>query len=446
MSSSTGKRAALPPSPDDARPPKLPRLDDISPTLQRSSQAVRWLPNVGELKSVLHATFGQPQPSSKVAIFSLEHTLIKPKLLVQHFTGTTEWKWFTDDDRVKDKLRELHDDGFALVIFATLSSASQERVDEYKQRLTYVLRDLNVPVRVFTSTAFDPYRKPAPGAFIEFERRWNLGKTIDKEQSFSIGSAAGASGSLWDWDYKFSVNIGVPFHTAEQYFLGEAGDTKWRFTGWLARKHNHEVPLFMPTNKRLVMRKQRSEWDDPVFEAFFFIGPPSCGKTHMWETRFKGKDYVRLSSADPAQLQRLLERNPPTSIVVDSPLPTRAARRALIRLVEKHSPVEHGVRAFVWNVDEDLAKHNHVFWWLYGKVGGGEGSSGVGERPAWLGEWDWRSWFAKYESVNFEEKYDEVKRIEFVFDKASFGDDRFQLWRDQFLSCYPRDPTRQAWK
>lgn len=42
--------------------------------------------------------------------------------------------------------------------------------------------------------------------------------------------------------------------------------------------------------------------------------------------------------------------------------------------------------------------------------------------------------------------YDEVKRIEFVFDKACFGDDRFKQWRDQFLSCYPRDPTRQAWK
>ena len=101
------------------------------------------------------------------------------------------------------------------------------------------------------------------------------------------------------------------------------------------------------------------------------------------------------TSTDPVKLQHLLERDSPTSIVVDASLPTRTARRALIRLVEKFSP-EHRVRAFVWNVDEDLAKHNHVFSWLYGDSGGGE-------KPAWLGEEDWRSWFAKYETVNFEE-------------------------------------------
>jgi len=244
------------------------------------------------------------------------------------------------------------------------------------------------------------------------------------------------------------------FQTAEQYFLGEAGDTNWRFTGWLARKHNHDgaleplsslalaarttptdascsslfaVPLFMPTNKALVLKKQRSEWDDPVFEVVLFVGPPSCGKTHLWKTttcascvpfplavlvagceeearaQTSADSAARLllsllcpqTSTDPVKLQHLLERDSPTSIVVDASLPTRTGRRALIRLVEKFSP-EHRVRAFVWNVDEDLAKHNHVFSWLYGDSGGGE-------KPAWLGEEDWRSWFAKYETVNFEE-------------------------------------------
>ncbi|GAA5835167.1 hypothetical protein JCM9279_007217 [Rhodotorula babjevae] len=445
MSSSSGKRAAAPPSPDDARPPKLPRLDDdTSPTVQRSSQSVRWLANVGELSSVLHATYGQPRASSKVAVFSFEHTLIKPKLLVQHFTGAKEWRWFSEDDRVKDKLRELHDDGYALVVFASLTSPTKERLDEYKQRVTFVLRALDLPIRIFTSTSFDPYRKPAPAAFYEFERRFNGGEKIDKHKSLSIGSAAGASGSVWDWDLKFSVNVGLRFQTAEQYFLGEAGDTRWRFTGWLARKINHDVPLLMPTNKALVLKKQRCEFDDPVFEVVLFIGPPSCGKTHLWRTRFEGKDYVRVTSTDPIKLQHLLERDSPTSIVIDASLPTRTARRAVLRLVEKYSP-QHRVRAFVWNVDEDLAKHNHVFWWLYGSSGGA-GANGIGEKPAWLAEQDWRSWFAQYETVNFEEKYDEVKRIEFVFDKAHFGDDRFEQWRDQFLSCYPRDPTRQAWK
>lgn len=123
------------------------------------------------------------------------------------------------------------------------------------------------------------------------------------------------------------------FQTAEQYFLDEAGDTNWRFTGWLARKHNHDgaleplsslalaarttptdssfsshtlsaVPLFMPTNKALVLKKQRCEFDDPVFEVVIFVGPPSCGKTHLWKTRFEGRDYVRVVRPLPSRYTR----------------------------------------------------------------------------------------------------------------------------------------------
>lgn len=67
---------------------------------------------------------------------------------------------------------------YAIVIFATQTSPSKERLDEYKTRIGYVLRDLDVPVRIFTSTSYDPYRKPAPAAWTVFERDWNGDKEI----------------------------------------------------------------------------------------------------------------------------------------------------------------------------------------------------------------------------------------------------------------------------
>ncbi|TNY17793.1 COG4 transport protein-domain-containing protein [Rhodotorula diobovata] len=448
MSSPSGKRAAAPPSSDDTRPAKIPRVEEdpsSSPTLRRSDRQVTWLPSVGVLKSLLHATYGQPKPSIKVAAFSLEYTLIMPKDLVPYFSGATEWKWFTGDGRVKAKLRELHAQGrvlarsYAIVIFATQTSPSKERLDEYKTRIGYVLRDLDVPVRIFTSTSYDPYRKPAPAAWTVFERDWNGDKEIDMKASFYIGSAAGASTSTWDWDLKFSVNIGLLFSTPQQYFLGELNEDSWHYKGWIARKHDHSLPLFMPTAKALVPRPL-DEWHDQIYEVILFVGPPSCGKTHLWQTRYESKGYAR-TSPDAAGIQKLLAAEPPVSIIVDASLPSQSTRRSLFHLVESSSS-RHRVRAFVWDVDETVAKHNFVFNWLYSSKGDGEG-----DKRAWLSEEDWRRWFGSYDKLDRDEGlYLLVKHFVFKFDTAEFGQARFKAWRNKFLSCYPADPIKLPWK
>lgn len=245
---------------------------------------------------------------------------------------------------------------------------------------------------------------------------------------------------------EFSVNIGLLFSTPQQYFLGELNEDSWHYKGWIARKHDHSrpsaalslskssltlvrlvtVPLFMPTAKALVPRPL-DEWHDQIYEVILFVGPPSCGKTHLWQTRYESKGYARVvrrlsssrgaqltfvpsrrltrfprrprsqTSPDAAGIQKLLAAEPPVSIIVDASLPSQSTRRSLFRLVESSSS-RHRVRAFVWDVDETVAKHNFVFNWLYSSKGDGEG-----DKRAWLSEEDWRRWFGSYDKLDRDE-------------------------------------------
>ncbi|BGP38453.1 DNA kinase/phosphatase Pnk1 [Rhodotorula kratochvilovae] len=442
MSSSTGKRAASPPSSSTAPAAKAPRVED-SPTLHRSDRQVQWHAHAGVLKSLMHATYGQPRASSKIAAFALDHTLVRPKELANYFKTPTDWKWWGGDDLVKDKLRALHNEGFAIVLFASLTSPSKEWLDEFKLRVHYILRDLDLPVRIFTSLAYDPYRKPAPAAWFEFEQNWNGGREIDMKQSFFVGGAAGMSGSLWDFDRKFASNLDLAFHTPAEYFDGKPVSKDWKWSGWLARKYDHNVPLFSPTSNALVP-KPLTEWGDPIYEVILFVGPPGCGKTHLWKSRFEHNTRgMKYTSPEPSfELKKLLASQPPVSIVIDALLPTRAMRRVLVRHVQSFSHAQHRVRAFVWSASEELAKHNLVYDWLYGAEEEGGG------RRRWVSEEEWRRWYGSYEAPDASEDYAEIKTINFKFDQAYWGDEgkaRFKHWRTKFLGCYPSNPNKKAW-
>ncbi|GAA6054219.1 hypothetical protein JCM3770_001398 [Rhodotorula araucariae] len=459
MSSSTGKRPAVPPSSSPAPAAKAPRLE-ASPSVHRSGRGVQWHGCVGALKSLLHATYGQSHASPKVAAFALDHTLVRPKELGSYFKSPIDWEWWTEDNRVKDKLRSLHNDGralfrrasaalaltheparrFAIVLFASLTSPSTEWLDEFKLRVHYILHDLDVPVRIFTSLAYDPYRKPAPAAWFEFVQNWNAGKEIDMATSFFIGGAAGIAGSRWDYDRKFAANVQLAFHTPAEYFEGNPTSTDWKWSRWLARNYEHNVPLFSPTNKALVP-KPLTEWHDPTYEVILFVGPPGCGKTHLWKSRFEGKGYVRVTSPDPCDdLRMLLMAKPPVSVIVDTLLPRRSQRHALIRYVEVCSRAKHRVRAFVWTASEELAKHNLVYDWLYGD---GE------EMKRWVSEEGYRRWYGSWEAPDDSEgalpRPLSIKAINSKFDTAYWGAEgaaRFKHWRTQFLGCYPPSPIK----
>nr|XP_023906861.1 polynucleotide 3'-phosphatase ZDP-like [Quercus suber]POF18127.1 isoform 2 of polynucleotide 3'-phosphatase zdp [Quercus suber] len=133
---------------------------------------------------------------------------------------------------VPDKLQSLYNDGFKLVIFTNESNIErwkkkrQVAVDSKIGRLNNFIKRVNVPIQVFIACglgessiqAADPFRKPKPGMWHVMEKHFNSGISIDMDQSFYIGDAAGRENDHSDADMKFAEAIGLKFFVPEEYF------------------------------------------------------------------------------------------------------------------------------------------------------------------------------------------------------------------------------------
>jgi bifunctional polynucleotide phosphatase/kinase len=182
----------------------------------------------------------------KVAAFDMDGTLLRPKS-GPFPKNRSDWQWL---DNVPAKLKALHADGFAIVIFS-----NQKGISSKKQSATDIMGKIDdltaaagVPLAAFFSASGDHYRKPSLGMWYAYadaclalqpSRRPApadgasatalppLSSWIDFDASFYCGDAAGrfAVGKSIakdhsDGDRAFALNAGLRFFTQDQYFAG----------------------------------------------------------------------------------------------------------------------------------------------------------------------------------------------------------------------------------
>lgn len=240
----------------------------------------------------------------RIAAFDLDSTLIATSSGRKHAKDGADWRWW--DKSVPGKLRELHETGHHVAIlsnqagitlhFDPKSKAPQKhttkRLGEFKEKCATILRNLNLPVTIYAATAKDNFRKPRVGMWEEILKDMGVeANEINLEESIFVGDAGGRVATVVDGaavvkdfscsDRNLAHNIGVPFQTPEEYFLGQK-----------PRKFERDLDLVQyPLDNDDAAPFTRKNDKDIVL----FCGPPGAGKSTFYWKQLEPLGYERVN-------------------------------------------------------------------------------------------------------------------------------------------------------
>ncbi|KAF7724376.1 hypothetical protein EC973_001101 [Apophysomyces ossiformis] len=275
---------------------------------------------------------------------------------------------------------------------------------------------LAVPVWILAAMNKDQYRKPMTGMWDFLEEKENEGVPIDRSQSFYVGDAAGREAG-WKLtmkkdhscvDRKFAANIGLKFHTPEGFFLNEA-EAPFSWGAFNPQEYPRTLPLTDQSSPPIASKEK---------EVIVFVGYPSSGKSYFAQKYLvpEGYEYVNqdtLKSRDKCVKACKNALAADKSVVIDNTNPEASTRALYIKLAQLASVP---VRCFYFTADEHLARHNN----LYRAVQPSPTAREV------LGDIAFRTFKSKFQEPKLSEGFDEIKKINFVFEGS---DAQWQIWR-----------------
>lgn len=247
-----------------------------------------------------------PTKRTKIAAFDLDSTLISTKSGKKHSKESGDWQWW--DQRVPGRLKELYNEGYHVAILSNQGGLTlhidpkqkiplkniSKRVGEFKDKGAAILRHLDLPITLYAATGKDNFRKPRRGMWDEVVKDMGLQPTdINMGESIFVGDAGGrvatvinAAVVIKDFscsDRNLAHNIGVPFKTPEEFFLGQA-PRKWeRDMDLVQYPHGGEesaTGLFAKNNEQ---------------ELVLFCGRPGAGKSTFYWKQLEPLGYERVN-------------------------------------------------------------------------------------------------------------------------------------------------------
>jgi bifunctional polynucleotide phosphatase/kinase len=323
------------------------------------------------------------------------------------------------NDKVPEKLKELHKDGWKLVIFTNQGGVAKghltaQAVISRVEAFIEAAVGTDVPFMVLAAAGDDHHRKPATGMWDHMVKDYfgNDPKRIDMTKSVYVGDAAGRP-KEWNGnkktkkdhscgDRKFAMNVGIAFHTPEEFFLGEPEYKGWKLDVYDVKKHwatNDKKPY---NTKDLISDKQ---------ELVVFAGFPASGKSTFFKKHFLPNGYVHVNRdtlQTPAKCQKAAVEalKQGKSVVIDNTNPDVESRKAYLKIA-RDAKVQ--ARCFQFTTPRDLAEHLNM---MREKLTEGASKHVPGVA--------YNTYNKKRVEVSDKEGWDEVKEIEFVPD---FADD-----------------------
>ncbi|KAK5868480.1 hypothetical protein PBY51_009490 [Eleginops maclovinus] len=300
--------------------------------------------------------------SDKIAGFDIDGCIITTKSGKVFPTSPDDWRILYPE--IQPRLASLLKKGYKVVFFTNQMGIARGKLrpEVFKSKVEDILTKLQLPVQVFVAAGPGLFRKPVMGMWNHLCDKANEGVTVEKKETFYVGDAAGRPEN-WapgkkkkDFscsDRLFALNIGLQFHTPEEFFLGWKS-APYSLPHFDPRKIDSTARLYDPPTASLTSSKT---------EVIVAVGFPASGKSTFFHTHIVPKGYVYVNRDTLGSWQScvtLCERSlkEGRSVAVDNTNPDPESRK---RYVDIAKAVGVPCRCFHFSASLEQAKHNNRF-------------------------------------------------------------------------------------
>lgn len=300
--------------------------------------------------------------SDKIAGFDIDGCIITTKSGKVFPTAPDDWRILYPE--IQPRLASLLKKGYKVVFFTNQMGIAKGKLrpEVFKSKVEDILSTLQLPVQVFVASGPGIYRKPVMGMWNHLCEKANDDVPVDKTQSLYVGDAAGRPEN-WapgkkkkDFsrsDRLFALNIGLQFHTPEEFFLGWKS-APYSLPEFDPRKLDSGARLYDPPSASLTSNQT---------EVVVAVGFPASGKSTFFHTHVIPKGYVYVNRDTlgswqncVAACERALKEG--RSVAVDNTNPDPESRK---RYLDVAKAAGVSCRCFQFSASLDQAKHNNRF-------------------------------------------------------------------------------------
>jgi bifunctional polynucleotide phosphatase/kinase len=210
-----------------------------------------------------------------IASFDLDNTLIRTKSGNKFPLDGNDYEYAFDN--VKEKIDELINNGYKIVIFTNQKGISMNKVS--KEDIINKIEKLFPFADYFISSNDDIYRKPMIGMYRKF-----IELNGETKKMFYVGDAAGRKSDHSYADINFAFNAGIEYHTETKYFLKKI-EKVTHYCPKLPKKTNYIFDIKEIVHNTII-----------IMQGFPASGKTSFIKEYIKHFKLNENNYLHLSN------------------------------------------------------------------------------------------------------------------------------------------------------